>query len=88
MEDKEYEEENKTNSITVSDGFVTLTNYFRYLGSFVSYTLCGGYDVDRILASAYSSMVALNHFWKDSYVDLHSKYLIFLATTINILLWI
>ena len=51
------------------------------------YNLRDDYYIDRILASASSSMGALNHFCKDTYVALCRKYLIFLAIIINILLW-
>ena len=63
-EDKSYGEANETNSITVSDGFVTFTKHFKYLGIFVLYNLLNDYDVDIITASASSSMGASNHFWK------------------------
>ena len=53
----------------------------------MSYILRVDYDVDRRLLSASSSMGALNRFWKDTSVDPRSKYLIFLAITINLLLW-
>ena len=64
-----YISTNETNSITVSDGFVTFTHHCRYLGRSVLYNLCDEYDVDRRLAYASSSMVSLNHFWKDTYVE-------------------
>ena len=71
-EDKEYYEANDINSITVSDGFVKFTKHFRYLGIFVSYNLCNDYNVDRRLASASSSMGALNHVWKEKYANIRS----------------
>ena len=85
--DKAYDEANEMNSITVSEGFVTITKHFRYLGRFVSYNLRSNYNVDRRLASTSSSIGALDHFWKDISVNLYRKYWIFLAITINILLW-
>ena len=85
IEDKSYYEANETNSVTVSDSFVTFTKHFEYLGCFVSYNLCNDYDVYIRLTSDSSSMGALNRFWKDISVNLCSKYLIFLAISINIL---
>ena len=49
------------------------TKHFIYLGSFVLYNTFDDYDVDRILASADSSMVALYHFWKEIFLDLSRK---------------
>ena len=75
------------NSITVSYGFVTFINNFRYLEIFVLYNLRNEYNFDRRLVSDSSSMGALNHFWKDISVNLRSKYLILLDIPINLLLW-
>ena len=86
-EDKSYYEANETNSITVSDGFVTYIKHSIYPGSFVPYNLCDNCDVDKILAYGSSLMGDFNHCWKDTYVDLHRKYLIFLAIPINLVLW-
>ena len=85
--DTSYDEANETNRITVSDGFLTFTKHFRYIGSFVSYNICDEHDGDGRLDSVSSSMGELDHFWKDTSIDLRRKYLIFLAITINILLW-
>ena len=38
-EEKAHDEANETNIITVSDGFVTFTNHFRYRGNFLSYNV-------------------------------------------------
>ena len=51
-EDKEYCEANETQSVTVSDGFVTFTKNFIYIGIYVTYNLSDDYDVDRIISSA------------------------------------
>ena len=53
-EDKSYNESNHMNSIKISDGFITFTKHFRYLGKFVLYNICNDYNNDIRLAS-YSS---------------------------------
>ena len=49
---KAYDESNDTNIIAVSDGFVTTTKQFRYLGRFASYNLYDDYNFYRRLAPA------------------------------------
>ena len=85
--DTSYNEANETNSIAVSDRFVTFTKHFRYLGSFVSYNICDEQNVDGRLDSVSSSTEALNHFWKYTSIDLRRKYLISVAIPVNILIW-
>ena len=60
-EDKSYDEANETNSIPISDGFVTSTKHSIYLGSFVSYNFCDICDDDKILAYGSSSIGELNN---------------------------
>ena len=85
-EDRSYNEANETKSVTASYGFIKFTKHFRYIGSFVPYNLHDDYDVDRRLSSTSQLMGSLNHFWRDTSVNLCSKYLIFLAISINLLL--
>jgi len=69
------------------DGIVTFTKHFKYLGSFISYSLCDDYDVDHQLAKASTSIGALQPYWDGPTVDLLRKYLIFCAIPINLLLY-
>ena len=71
----------------VSEGFVTFTKNFKYLGSYISYNLKDDYDIHKRIAAASSAMGALTNFWENKSIDLHSKYLIFLAIPTNLLLW-
>ncbi len=42
----------ETKPITVSDGFVSFCHHFKYLGSFVSFSLCDDYDIERHVTAA------------------------------------
>ena len=68
-------------------GFVTFAKHFKYLDSYISCSLWDDSDIGTCLASGNASMGALTKFWTDASVNNHSKYLIFLAIPINILLW-
>ena len=56
---------------------ITFTRHFKYLGSYISYSLKDNYDIDHIISQASAAMGALNSFWVDNKVDNFSKYLIF-----------
>ena len=86
-EDEEYAKYKETSIIKVKGGFVTFTKNFKYIGSYISYYLRDDYDIDANLAAGNKPMRALAKFWTDANVDNHSKYLIFIAITINMLLW-
>ena len=85
-EDKEYIKCRETAIIKLKGIFVTLTKHLKYLGSYISYSLRYEYNIDARLSSGNSSMGALAKFWTDASVENCSKYLIFLAITINLLL--
>ena len=86
-EDLQYENSDETKIVMVENGFVTFTRHFKYLGSHISYNLTDDHDIDSRISAASSSMGALAHFWNDEAVDLRSKYLIFMAIPMNLLLW-
>ena len=71
----------------IKGGFVAFTKHFKYLGSYISYPLRYDYDIDTRLAAGNESMGALAKLCTDASVNNHSKYLIFLAITINLILW-
>ena len=73
--------------IKVKGIFVTFTKHFKYLGSYISYSLQDDYGIDIRLAAGNASMGSLSKFWTDASVNNSTNYLIFLAIPINILLW-
>ena len=86
-EDALYDALEETQPILVADGFVTFTRHFKYLGSYVSYNLRDDYDIETRIAAASASMGALKNFWDNPHVELYSKYLLFCAIPMNLLLW-
>ena len=87
LEDNLYDNCNKTQKVMVDGDFVTYCKHFKYLGSWLSYNLCDDHDIDKRIASASKAMGALKSFFGLKQVNLYSKYLIFLAIPINLLLW-
>ena len=86
-EDALYDDLEETKDICVADGFVSYTKHFKYLGSYISYNLRDDFDVEARIAQASASMGALKNFWDNPHVDLYSKYLLFRAIPMNLLLW-
>jgi hypothetical protein len=60
---------------------------FKYLGSLISYNLWDDEDVIAQVAAATASMGALTEVWQNPHINLNSKYLVFWAIPINLLLW-
>ena len=86
--DSIYDNAQETSDVEIGDrGIITFTKHFQYLGGYISYFLRDDHDVDERISQAFSAMGALNHFWSDIAVDNYSKYLIFRAIPINLLLW-
>ena len=83
-----YDELEETQPITVDDGFVSFCCHFKYLGSFVSFSLCDDYDVEKHVTAATQSMGALKNVWNSPHLDIWSKYLLFWAIPMNLLLWV
>ena len=71
----------------LSEYFVTFCVHFKYLGSWLSFSLCGYYDVERRIGQANSLMGALEILWKYHHVDMYSKYIIFRVIPCNLILW-
>jgi hypothetical protein len=71
----------------VGDGFVSFCRHFKYLGSFVSFTLCDDYDIEQHVTAATQSMGALKNVWNSPHLDIWSKYFLFCAIPMNLLLW-
>ena len=86
--DSLYDAAQETSAVEIGDhGIITFTKDFKYLGGYISYSFLDDHDVDERISQASSAMGALNHFWSDRTVDDYSKYLIFWAIPINLLLW-
>jgi hypothetical protein len=85
-EDACYNIIDKTQSVNVKDGFMTYTKHFKYLGSYISYSLQDDYDIKSHIAAATKAFGALTKFWYNQHVDTY-KYLIFRAIPMNLLLW-
>jgi len=82
-----YDKCEQTQRIIVADGFVLFTKHFKYLGSYLSFTLRDDFDVSMRIVSASKAMGALHSFWKSTEVELFSKYLMFVAIPLNLVLW-
>ena len=76
-EDSEYMSLAETATMQVADGYITFCKHFKYLGTWVSYSLRDDYDISKRIAAANAAMGALENFWIDDHVDMYSKYMIF-----------
>jgi hypothetical protein len=86
-EDAMYDTLPETEAINVADGCVTFCRTFKYLGSRITYNLRDDNDIDARLSAASRSMGALKEIWRNPHLDTYSKYLLFRAIPINLLLW-
>jgi hypothetical protein len=82
-----YDALDKMRPIDVDDGFVTFCRHFKYLGSFVSFSLCDDFDIKNQVTATTQSMGALKNVWNSPHLDIWSKYLLFQAIPMNLLLW-
>jgi len=86
-EDAMYDTLPETERINVADGYVTFCRTLKYLGSRISYNLRDDNDIDARLSAANRSMGALKEIWRNPHLDTYSKYLLFRAIPVNLLLW-
>ena len=56
---------------------ITFTRRFKYLGSYISYSLKDDYDIEHIISQVSAAMGDINKFWLDNTVYNLSEYLIF-----------
>jgi hypothetical protein len=77
----------ETKPITVGDGFVSFCRHGKYLGSFVSLSLCNDYDIEQRVSAATQSMGTHKNVWNSPHLDIWSKYLLFCAIPMNLLFW-
>jgi hypothetical protein len=78
QEEKIYDTLEETQSIDIADGHITFCRHCKYLGSYVSFSLCDNYDIEKRVAVATQSMGALSNIWRSPYLEIWSKYLLFL----------
>ena len=87
-EDAQYDTLAETQPVVMPDGgTITFCKHFKYLGNHISYNLQDDHDIDHRLAQASKAIGSLQHCWQDPAVDTHSKYLIYGAIPVNLLLW-
>ncbi len=82
-----YDDLEETKPIDVADGYVTFCQHFKYLGSYISFSLIDGYDIEQQLTSANQPMGAPMSVWDSPHLEIWSKYLLFHAIPMNLLLW-
>ena len=86
--EKYYDRFSKTKKYFLEDhGFISFNKLFKYLGSWISFDLSDEFDIEERIKSANKSMEVLRFYWQSQKFDLHSKYLIYQAIPINLLLW-
>jgi hypothetical protein len=61
--------------------------YFKYLGSWISFTLTDDKDIEMRIAAFIKSVGGLKVFFDRKEVRLQSKFMVFMALPINFLLW-
>ncbi len=86
-EEAKYDALPETAKIDVSNGYVTFLRMFKYLGSKILYSLRDDDNIDARLIVALQSMGALKEVWRNQHLDTYSKYLLFRAIPMNLLLW-
>ena len=77
----------ETKRIKVSNGFITFTKFFKFLGHVFSHDLQDETEVASRVSSACRTMGRINYFWKYAEVESHSKFMIFMAMPMNLLSW-
>jgi hypothetical protein len=85
--DAKYDALTETQQFDIADGYVTLCRTFKYLGSRLSYNLQDDADVEAQLTAANQSMGTLKEAWHNPHLDTYSKYLLFRAIPMNLLVW-
>ena len=78
INEKYYDRSSTTKKYFLEDhGFISFTNLFKYLGSWISFDLSNEFDIEERIKNANKAMGAIRLYWKSQKVDLHSKYLIY-----------
>ena len=82
-----YDNLPETRLIVFKDGFITICRHFKYLGSWISFSLQEDHGITKRLSAANALMGVMSKIWDDDHLDTYSKYLIFRAIPCNLLLW-
>ena len=88
LEESLYIAITETKQIAVANGNVIFCPRFKYLGSWISFSLRDNHDLVKIIASMNASTGEMADFWDDDHVNVYSKYLIFCAIPCNLRLWV
>ena len=86
-EETTYDNLPETRLVIVKDGFVAFFRHFKYLGSWISFSLREDHDIMKRIAAANASMVAMSKVWDDENIDTYSKHILFKDIPCNLLLW-
>jgi hypothetical protein len=73
--------------IPVSDGYITMNDKFKYLGSWVKDDLREDHEVSVQIAKATAQMVMLRKYFNCPYVEVGMKYCTYLVIPLNNVLW-
>ncbi len=87
QEETLYDALKETQPIKIEDGYLTFCRHFKYLGSYVSFGLTDNYDINIRITAASKSIGALKSVWDSPHLEIWSKYLLFCAIPMNLLLW-
>ena len=84
----QYNKASETKDMIVDgNDFISFTNFFKYVGSFISYDLSDEYDIKVRSKKANQSMGVLIFLGKQMKQIYGSGYLIYMAISIILLLW-
>ena len=86
-EETTYDNLPETRLVIVKDGFFTFCQHFKYLGSWISFSLRDDHDIMKRIAAANALMGAMSKVQDDDNVDTYSKYPLFKTIPCNLLLW-
>ena len=82
-----YDDTKETKTILIGKfGMITFTRHFKYIRSYISYSLTDEYDIEHRISQASVAMRALNSFGVDNTVDNVSKYVFVCAIPYNLLM--
>jgi hypothetical protein len=70
----------------ITNGFVSFTRMFRYLGCLINYSLRNDNNIVARIASATAAMGASKEIWRNPHLDIYNKYPLFRAIPMNLLL--
>ena len=72
IEERTYKNLPETRLIIVKDGLVTFCRDFKYLGSWISFSLREVHDIMKRIDAANASMGTMSKIWADDNIDTYS----------------